>query len=701
MLVKHAKGYSFYNALNYILGKPGAQWLDGNTPGRDPISLEQQFNQIAMVRPNVKRRLYHCALSLPTDEHLDDQTWRHIARDYLEQMGFGGHQYIAVRHTDTPSHEHIHIVANRVGQGRTIAQDSWDHYRAQVVAQDLETTYGLQPSLASWQTRRHGLSKKQLEKAINTGKPAMQRQLQDTIDDLLPECSSFPEFMDALDHHDIGLRVHYGFDDQAIGLSYTKDGVTMSGSSLGRGYSFDGIREQLDVEVELEITLHDPELVQQSRAVMMNAIAPIASEQPMLPELIERLDEVGIEAHVIYQKRQGGRFAKSIAYGQDGISFSGEALGSEYHLKGLQDEPGVNYIPGRDDHWIHQWQGYKSGKQNRPVPAAHLKNFQRFENSADGVAIAALAVHQVYVFGSSEDGQHETGAGLALYGIAPRQARKYGVVDQNRGERAIWGQGRGYQVGNHGNSYAIATKRLWTHKKSIPVEQIQLQLETFSQFAATHPEQEFIVGRFHDRVMRHLWAKPPLPSNVQLPKGWNGPRIEAPPTAAKLRRVMISGDTAIRFSPTTRNQAIGYLKQGVETAFQTAHAAGYQQLEFVSSLRSGVEHWGAVAALQLREAQKSGELPGTPVIRVIAAQPQPAGKLRPEQERVLEAIDRVETKQQEELLRNHHDQLLFVQLREDARSSDKIRQLVGDRQVEAISYQVGKSAQQTGEQERH
>jgi hypothetical protein len=693
MLVKHSKGYSFYNALNYVLGKGGAKLLDTNTTSKNAIALEQEFNQIAMIRPNVQRRLYHCSLSLPTDEHLEDSTWRKIARDYLDQMGFSGHQYVLVKHTDTPSHEHVHIVANRVGKGGTVANDSWDHYRAQTVAKDLEATYGLQATLPSWKLDRNGLSKWQLERAASTGEPAIQRQLQNAIDGLLPKCNSFPDFMDALDNRDIGLKVHYGYRDQAIGLSYTKDGITMSGSALGRGYSLEGIREQLALEVESELTLHDPVLVIRKREVMAQAIATATAQGSItLPELIEQLSEQGVEAHVIYQKRKGKQsIARAIAYSSESISFAGEALGPNYHLAALTEVLAVDYKPDRDDQWIKQWQGYRSGKLPRPDSAAELKKNQRFEIFSDGVVICNLQPNQVYVFGSSQDGQHATGVASTLFGGASRDP------DEITGERAVWGQARGHQVGTSGSSYAIAIRPKWTSKKALPVGEIKQQLETFSAFAVAHPEQEFFVGRFHDRIMRQLWAETVLPENVHLPKGWRSASIDTPAAGLEPKptsRIVITGDTAARFTKGTRDQAIGHLKAGLEKAFQQAKESGYGQLEFVSSLCSGVEHWGAVAALQLRAAQREGKLPATPVISVVAVPTdRPGADSEQEQrQRILEAVDRLETQRKEDLLRGQHDQLLCVELK-GGRSSKRWREIAQSQKTKVEIYQISEILQ--------
>jgi Relaxase/Mobilisation nuclease domain len=662
MLVKHSKGRSFYKALNYVLGKPGAKWLDGNTAGRNPVALEQEFNQLESVRPGVQRRLYHCALSLPTGEQLDDATWRNVAQDYLEQMGFGGHQYVAVRHTDTPTHEHIHIIANRVGGDGTIAQDSWDDYRAQVVARDLEQTYGLQSTPNSWETRRNGLSQKQLAKTSSTGKPAIQRQLQATIDAVLPQCETFGDFMEALDNASIGLKVSYGYNDQPIGLSYSQAGITMSGSALGRGYSLEGIRQQLALAVETPVSLHSPQLVAQTRQVITQSLKSVTADRPPLPVVIERLEAAGIDTHICYQRLKGkSETARSISFSRDGISFPGEALGQSNHLNGLRSTGAIDYAPHRDDPWIKQWQQYKCGKRSRPAPASSLKNSQTFEKNVSPSLIQPLAPHQVYVFGSSLDGQHEIGTALYAFG---ETARKQHQIDREAliGKWAVWGQGSGAQSGTAGQSYALPVRAKWTSKRSLKPHILRESVEQFVAYAEAHPAQEFLVAPFCNRIMRAIWRDREVPRNVHLPREWQTTTRSTVAVEASLCRVVMTGDGADQFNQVHRAAGIAQAAQGVKTMFRAAQ--GYDRIQFISGLEPGAEHWGIVAALQLREQQQQQEIPAHPEIEVIVAMPQIPSKSSMSQtvQRILANVDRVEAQSLDAyLVQAAHDRLMLVQ----------------------------------------
>ncbi|WP_225396216.1 relaxase/mobilization nuclease domain-containing protein, partial [Escherichia coli] len=70
------------------------------------------FKTVSSFRQDIKKPVFHAFLSLPKNEHLTDQQWEEIAKDYLKEMNIDieKHQYICVRHNDTDK-EHIHIVA--------------------------------------------------------------------------------------------------------------------------------------------------------------------------------------------------------------------------------------------------------------------------------------------------------------------------------------------------------------------------------------------------------------------------------------------------------------------------------------------------------------------------------------------------------------------------------------------------------------
>lgn len=109
----------------------------------------------------------------------------------------------------------------------------------------------------------------------------------------------------------------------------------------------------------------------------------------------------------------------------------------------------------------------------------------------------------IFVFGSNLQGIH--GAGAALH------ARKfYG---------ARWGEG----IGRTGDAYAIPTKK--TPYESLPLDQIQLYVTDFLQYAREHPESQFKITAIGTGLAgyKHQEIAPMFknaPGNCTRPDAW-------------------------------------------------------------------------------------------------------------------------------------------------------------------------------------
>ena len=358
MLAKQIKGRNFQGCLAYVLGKEGAIRIGGNLPKLDAAGLDFEFTEISKIRSRLSRSVYHCSLSLAPGEALSDSTWRQVARDYLDAMGFDKSQFVLVRHTDTEHHQHVHIVANRVGMSGKTVSDSFDHYRAQTVVRAIEEFYHLRPVLPSWKSSRKALSLSQLKREAETGIPSVQRLLQDGITEALQDSLSLSDLVSRLSQRHIQTYAFYGQKNQLKGLAYEKDGVVMSGTSLGYSYQVGGLMQQLEQKSPSmsKIVLHSPEQIVRSRKAVIATIQAAAFDQPRLPELLDRLHSEGIETHVQFAKvGRYGKRAKRIQYRSGNIGFQASDLGKDYTLQGLQST-GIQYDPTIDDATIDRQQ---------------------------------------------------------------------------------------------------------------------------------------------------------------------------------------------------------------------------------------------------------------------------------------------------------------------------------------------------------
>jgi hypothetical protein len=154
MIGRIGYGESCQGMLKYVFGKEGMRILGyGNMFSQD-IS-HKFFGRVLHFqgqRNATKNRYVHITLNLPLGEHLDDNTFQEVSREYMEQMGYGGQPFAMVRHTDT-GHEHVHIITTNVDDdGKVLG--IFNSYRRNVATQMyLEKKFNLSPSPRTKQQR--------------------------------------------------------------------------------------------------------------------------------------------------------------------------------------------------------------------------------------------------------------------------------------------------------------------------------------------------------------------------------------------------------------------------------------------------------------------------------------------------------------------------------------------------------------------
>ena len=148
-------GETCKGTLNYVFGKEGMRILGYGNTFSQSISPKFFGNvlQFQGQRNATKNRYAHISLNLPHGEHLDDNTFFKISKEYMDNMGYGEQPYVVVRHNDT-KHEHVHIVTTNVkDDGKVLG--IFNSYRRNIAThQYLEKKYGLSPSPSNKQERQ-------------------------------------------------------------------------------------------------------------------------------------------------------------------------------------------------------------------------------------------------------------------------------------------------------------------------------------------------------------------------------------------------------------------------------------------------------------------------------------------------------------------------------------------------------------------
>lgn len=243
MLVKHTKRKDPLGVAQYVLGKPGAEVIGSNLARPDDphaIAAEIRFSCADSTR--IQLTTYHASLAIAPPERLSNALWYQVAHDYLDKMQYGLCPYLVVRHTDT-DHDHIHIVAGRfdLSRGKRVP-DSWDHYKAEATARELEADYGLTPTVSSWHRERRPPTVGMIRHERATGQPAIKPELQDLMDDITDQVNCLDEWADRLEQAGVDLTIK-PIGETTTGLTYSFKGIYFSASQLGRAYTLNGLRK--------------------------------------------------------------------------------------------------------------------------------------------------------------------------------------------------------------------------------------------------------------------------------------------------------------------------------------------------------------------------------------------------------------------------------------------------------------------------
>ena len=243
-------GKSFKNRVDYIL-KDDHDFICSNMSSdyNNVSDLTDEFKIVSSFRQDIKKPVFHAFLSLPKNEHLTDEQWQKIAKDYLKEMNIDidKHQYICVRHNDTDK-EHIHIVANRVGLDGSVWLGQHSAFNTIAACERLEIKHGLTitKGLQGQKSDVSAPTKAEIEQALRTGEKPARIVLQNALQAALvgkPDLSTFVERLQA-----VGIEPRFNVASSTgnvAGVSFSVGDVAFKGSQLGKKYSWNTIKNKV------------------------------------------------------------------------------------------------------------------------------------------------------------------------------------------------------------------------------------------------------------------------------------------------------------------------------------------------------------------------------------------------------------------------------------------------------------------------
>lgn len=310
MIAKQIKGTSFYNCLDYLLGKEGSEIIGGNMEGRSVNDLAKEFKLSQQLNSRVKRYVYHASLSVASDENIGQDKWKAIAADYLEGMNFTDNQYVIVGHSDT-KHNHIHIVASRVKMDGKSVHDGWDYVRSEKLVRELEKKYDLEPTIGSKERLQRSPTTGERRLRERTKQASVREILQQTIDDVCTQGDlTMPLFLSEL--HSLGIETKITTKSNSLGISYKHLGIAFSGTHLGKAYTFPGLQKHRGISYS---GIQDDAIISQQQVLKpfyCQESPPINESDLVLLKKIEKLQQ--LSALIESQKKKQDKEVAAIEH---------------------------------------------------------------------------------------------------------------------------------------------------------------------------------------------------------------------------------------------------------------------------------------------------------------------------------------------------------------------------------------------------
>lgn len=242
-------GKSFKNRVDYIL-KDDHSFICSNMASdyNNVSDLTDEFKTVSSFRQDIKKPVFHAFLSLPKNEHLTDERWQEIAKDYLKEMNIDieKHQYICVRHNDTDK-EHIHIVANRIGLDGSVWHGQHSAFNTIAACERLEVKHGLTitQSLKGQKSDVSAPTKNEIEQALRTGEKPARIVLQNALQAAMVGKPDLQTFIDRVQAVGIEPRFNVASTGNVAGVSFSVGDVAFKGSQLGKKYSWNTIKNKV------------------------------------------------------------------------------------------------------------------------------------------------------------------------------------------------------------------------------------------------------------------------------------------------------------------------------------------------------------------------------------------------------------------------------------------------------------------------
>ncbi|MEJ7780110.1 MAG: relaxase/mobilization nuclease domain-containing protein [Daejeonella sp.] len=255
MIGKIGTGKSFRGCLNYLFQgrlqksqdmqqleaeKKQVEVIAYNQCFGNRLELIREFVEVSKLNPKVSKPVFHISISFAHSDsgRLDLQDKADMAEKLANEFGFQSNQYVVIAHQDT-GHEHLHIVANRIGYDGRTASDGNSYKRVAEYCRKMELEYKLTQVLSPNKFLKP-------EQRVAPGQRVDQRKeaLKKHLSQAIKECKDVQQVKKYMEKQ--GYDVELG-----RGIAFTDpQHVRFKGSQVG--YALMDIEKKLKQELQLK-----------------------------------------------------------------------------------------------------------------------------------------------------------------------------------------------------------------------------------------------------------------------------------------------------------------------------------------------------------------------------------------------------------------------------------------------------------------
>lgn len=163
-------------------------------------------------------------------------------------------------------------------------------------------------------------------------------EIRNAIEKLANSCKTVEGLKAKLAMDGIQAKIVTNREGKTVGIKFTKDDISINGSSIGKGYSYGALEDRLAGQKWQDVKENSWEKMAVKSGMKMiidNAVSSCTS----ITELKEKLESnpsfFKMKMAIIYDKENKSQ-VKGVRFTKDGLSVSGSELGKEYSYKALK-----------------------------------------------------------------------------------------------------------------------------------------------------------------------------------------------------------------------------------------------------------------------------------------------------------------------------------------------------------------------------